>query len=147
MTFKDFYYDYDKKILRYEMPLRDEYDDDGNLILNPPTKFVSDYNIAIQYAIDEVTGKCQIRPIRYNDLGEDYSNELSSEESLIIMKTPESIIYYDANYSFTGKRETNGIRSDRYIGSIFNAMLETVYEYSFSDVGLRRRFTKIKIFK
>lgn len=102
-----------------------------------PILFIGDYTIGVQYAINQAVGNCSIRGIRnQDDIAEDIefeTNQASTLGFVMRMKSPEKFLNFDGNYSYTGQRETNGVKTDKYIA--YNQYIlgtEAIFEYSIS---------------
>lgn len=101
-----------------------------------PILFIGDYTIGVQYAINQAVGNCSIRGIRnQDDIAEDIefeTNQASTLGFVMRMKSPEKFLNFDGNYSYTGQRETNGIKTDKYIANQYILGTEAIFEYSIS---------------
>lgn len=126
-------------MLRYEA--RNPVQSDATFYSTDPLTFISDYSIGVQYGINQVIGNCSVRGIRSNDFGQDAQfTETYMQSGLgfaIRLKSPESFLNLDNEYIFTGKREINGISSDRYISNATQLEINSFYEYYFSRVSCK----------
>lgn len=99
-----------------------------------PILFIGDYTIGVQYAINQAFGNCSIRGIRnQDDIAEDIEFEMNHALDFVMrMKSPEQFLNFDGNYSYTGQRETNGVKTDKYISDQLILGEEAIFEYSIS---------------
>ena len=135
--YKDLYYSYDKKALRYET--RNTERAAATYFVLDPLLFISDYTIGVQYAINKNLGNCSVRGIRNNDFGEDFEFETESANTglgvIMQLKSPENFLNLDMNYVYAGTRQVNGILADKFVARRETLGFGQIFDYAFSVVS------------
>jgi hypothetical protein len=127
-------YDGDLQMIRYMT--RTQMNGSELIPLNGTYTYINDYNIGVSYRINSFTGGCSIESISSSLFDEDQAFTQSMIDSgngfIVRMRSPQSILHLDTNFTYTGQRTANSIPADIFISKDIRAKVVVINEIAFT---------------
>lgn len=135
----DLIYDSDRNMVRVEQrPFKQQ----GPFFVSDPLITINDYNIGVSFNLNRNLKNCSIVSIADDSFDADTNFTISlfneTNNYVVQLKRPDSILSLDSDYIFTGKRRINNIPVDNYVSnrSYLIQSGTIIAEYTFaSDFG------------
>jgi hypothetical protein len=131
---KDLFYNGPYNLISYEQ--RSPLPVESFFYSTDPIKFIRDYNVGVQFAINQKKGNCYITTLSDKSFDADSAltdTILKANETFIVtLKAIESLLFLDAQSIYTKNTDINGMSSNIFIANKeINGIL---VEYAFTDV-------------
>ena len=133
---KEVYYNQPYQLVRYES--RSVKPVPESFFSIDPLVSIHDFNIGVSFSINKNLRNCSFSALSTNSLDVDKNFTMVNSVGgayIVRLKSPESFLLLDSDYSYTGKHLVNNVQSNVYMSKRkFNKTDEAITEFSFSSV-------------
>jgi hypothetical protein len=101
---------------------------------------VNDYKVGVSYGINRNLGNCSVGSLQTAALEADpvFTQQTIDDNNVYAfrMKSPNSLLGLDANYTYTGRRFVNQFTADAYVARKVTAKIALINEFTASSVRI-----------